>query len=257
MCIEFRPAAPDTGIAFIRRDLPGAPRVAARVEHRVDVPRRTNLVSGDATVDMVEHVMAALAGLQIDNCEVWCDAAEMPGPDGSSQQFVDALTSAGIAEQDAPCQQLAVTEPTRIEADGAWVAATPHDGLWLEYQLDFGNGPIGRQHFELELTPDSFRQELASARTFILAEEAECLRGQGCGLRTTHIDLLVFDATGPRDNPLRFDNECVRHKTLDMVGDLALANCDLVGKFTASRSGHLLNAQLLTQLLASQPAAAD
>ena len=254
--LELHPAPPDSGIVFVRTDLPGRPRVPALERYRFDVPRRTNLQCGAARVDMVEHVMAALAGLQIDNCEIWCDAAEMPGPDGSSQMFVAAMDSVGIVEQSKLRQRLIVRDTIRVEDPerGTWVEAQPHDGLQLEYQLDFPNTPIGQQTLQLELTPQLFRKQLASARTFIFKEEAEWLRQQNLGLRATNADLLVFDDSGPLDNELRFEDECVRHKTLDMVGDLALAGCDLVGKIVAHRSGHRLNAELVQRLwAAAQP----
>jgi UDP-3-O-acyl-N-acetylglucosamine deacetylase len=132
------------------------------------------------------------------------------------------------------------------------VEASPEpDGtLRLHYLLDYGaKGSIGRQTFELCLSPRSFCTELAAARTFILQEEAEWLRQQGLGERVTCSDLLVFDQQGPVGNQVRFADECVRHKTLDLVGDLALAGCDIQGRITAFRSGHRLNAQLIQELL--------
>ncbi|MCA9174833.1 MAG: UDP-3-O-[3-hydroxymyristoyl] N-acetylglucosamine deacetylase [Planctomycetales bacterium] len=252
--LELRPAPANSGVTFVRGDLPGAPRIAVDVSHRQDVPRRTNLAIGNTHVEMVEHVLAALAGLRIDNCEVWTDAPEMPGPDGSSWPIVEALLGAGAVEQDALRRQLVIEEPLRIEWDGAVVIAEPHDGYRLEYQLDYGEGPIGRQDFALELSADSFLAEIARARTFILQHEAEWLRERGLGLRATNQDLLVFGAAGPIDNELRFADECVRHKTLDLVGDLALAGCDLVGSFTAYRSGHKLNSEMVRQLLALEAA---
>lgn len=250
--LELRPAPAATGIVFVRSDLPGAPRVQASVANRINVPRRTNLKAGRATVEMVEHVMAALAGLHIDNCEVWCDAGEMPGPDGSSWPIVEAIMSAGVRELDAARRQVTITEPIRIEDDGAWVAVEPYNGLHLQYDLDYGPGPIGKQSFATDFTLDAFLSDLAPARTFILEEEGEYLRDQGLGLRATNRDLVVFAPDGPIDNVLRYEDECVRHKTLDMIGDLALGGCDFVGKFTASRSGHRLNAELVRQILQHQ-----
>lgn len=253
--VEFRPAAPGTGVVFVRGDQPGQPRIAARVGNRLDVPRRTNLACGGAQVEMVEHVMAALAGLRIDNCEVWCDASEMPGPDGSSRRFVDALLTAGVTPQDAVRRQLTVTDTIRVEADKAWVMVEPCDRLEIGYSLDYGDGPIGRQQFAAAVDQETFLRELADARTFILAEEAAWLQSRGMGLRATHADLLVIGPDGPLDNQLRFQDECARHKALDMIGDLSLTDCDLIGKFTASRSGHKLNAQLLELLLRADGAA--
>lgn len=246
--VEFRPAEAGTGIVFVRGDLPGRPRIPVNVEHRVETPRRTTLCRGDARVEMIEHVLAALAGLHIDNCEIWSDAAEMPGCDGSSLPFVEAFDAVGTIEQDALRPQRIVSEPIRLASGESWIEACPpaRDRHVLRYHLDYsGSAAIGRQDFELAVTPESFRSELAPCRTFLLEEEARQARCQGLGQRATHRDLLVFGDHGPIDNELRFADECVRHKMLDMVGDLALAGCDLIGRFRASRSGHRLNAELV------------
>lgn len=215
------------------------------------MPRRTTLASGDVSVEMVEHIIAACAGLQVDNCEIWVDQVEMPGMDGSSWAFVEALDAAGIVTQAATRPQLVVTEPLRVGTETAWVEARPadHGGFSCEYQLDYGPGPIGCQTFSLRISPESFRIELAAARTFLLREEADRLRSSGLGARVTYQNVLVFDEHRPIENSLRFDDECARHKTLDMVGDLALAGRDLVGHVVAHGSGHRLNAELVIALL--------
>ncbi len=201
---------------------------------------------------MVEHILAALAGLWIDNCEIWVDRPEMPGCDGSSNPFVAALTEAGIVQQDWPCRQLVITDTTRVGDDESWVEARPSQqaGLTIKYKLDYGSeNVIGRQTIELLITPETFRNELAPARTFLLQAEAEWLRSRGLGSRVTPRDILVFDDLGAIENVLRFEDECVRHKALDLVGDLALAGCELVGQIIAYRSGHRLNADLVQALL--------
>jgi len=258
--VECRPAPPDSGIVFVRSDLPERPRIPATVDYRIDASRRTVLQNGSARVEMVEHLLAALAGLQIDNCEVWIDRSELPGCDGSAKPFVDAFDAAGIVCQSAPRAAHFVTKPVRLCRDGNWIEALPSpDGrTTLHYVLDYGiGGPIGRQELEIVLKPRSFRERLAPSRTFLLAAEAEALRAQGLAGCVTARDLLVFDQHGPIDNQLRFPDECVRHKLLDLVGDLALAGTDLVGKFRAYRSGHKLNAELVRQLTAEFELAAD
>jgi UDP-3-O-[3-hydroxymyristoyl] N-acetylglucosamine deacetylase len=176
----------------------------------------------------------------------------MPGCDGSSLSYVDALMSAGIVTQNALRLALVVREVVRLGSSDSWVEARPgvSSGMSLKFHLDYGPGPIGRQLLTLPVTPDSFRRELAPCRTFMLRSEADWLLAQGLGTRVTSKDLLVFDAHGPIDNELRFRDECVRHKALDLIGDLALAGCDLVGHFVAFRSGHRLNAELVRSLLA-------
>lgn len=255
--LEFHPGEPDSGIVFVRTDLPRAPRIPALVAHRVEAPRRTALGIGDAGVEMIEHVMAALAGLEIDNCEIHADQKEMPGCDGSAQPFVRALLGAGIVEQQAARPSRVIRQVLRLGDARSWIEARPLDcdGMQLSYDLDYGaDGPIGRQSFDISLTPDNFCRELAPSRTFCLKSEADQLQARGLGQRATYQDLLVFGDHGPIDNRLRYADECVRHKVLDLVGDLALAGCDLAGRFVACRSGHRLNAALVSSLLDSTEA---
>ena len=252
--VEFRPAETDCGIVFVRGDLPGSPRIKAAVGNRIEMPRRTVLRHGDASVEMIEHIMAALAGMQVDNCEVRVDQQEMPGCDGSALPFVQALQKAGIVEQDAPRPVLTIRRPMRLGTEQCWIEARPGASgkTVIQYELDYGSGnPIGRQSLEILLSPRFFHLNLAGSRTFMLEREAAALQDRGLGLRTTFDDLLVFDAAGPIANELRFPDECVRHKILDMIGDLALAGCDLAGCFVAYRSGHRLNAELVRAIVQS------
>jgi UDP-3-O-[3-hydroxymyristoyl] N-acetylglucosamine deacetylase len=250
--IEFRPAAIGAGITFVRADLGPTARIPATIEHRVDCPRRTNLRRGAASVEMVEHVLAALAGLGVDNCEVWTDQAEMPGCDGSAAPFVDALLRARIVPQGAPAPTLEVTETLTIGSDDCWIEARPAERgeLHIEYQLDYPRSPaIGRQVARATISPEVFRRELSTCRTFVLEHEADEMVSQGLGLRVTTRDLLVFNEHGPVNARLRYPNECARHKALDVLGDLALTGARVVGRFVAHRSGHRLHADLARQML--------
>lgn len=259
--IEFRPAEANTGLVFVRTDLPKQPRIGATISNRITGPRRTTLVENRIAVEMVEHVLAALAGLQIDNCELHVSGAEMPGLDGSSQPFVNALQLVDRVEQRALRPILEVTEPVRVESGDAWIEAKPAEQptLRLNYQLNYPGVPtIGSQSFSIELNRlnrlhetnrQTFAEQLAPARTFLLATEAAQLQHQGLGDRVSYRDVLVFGDQGPIQNRLRFPDECARHKTLDMIGDFALAGHDLIGNFTAVKSGHLLNAQMVSALL--------
>ncbi len=246
--VQFEPAEPGSGIVFVRRDLSGQTRIPALVQNRIEIPRRTALGCCCATVEMVEHIMAALAGLQIDNCEVWVDGAEMPGMDGSSWPFVEVLDEAGVEQQDAIRPTLVIDDVTRVGDTNSWVEAKPaaENVFSIRCRIDYSSVPsIGRQTYEAIVTPEVFREELSKCRTFLLREEAEWLVAQGLGSRATCKDVLVFEDDGPIDNTLRFENECVRHKALDLIGDLALAGCDLVGQITSQRSGHRLNAEIV------------
>ena len=250
--VEFRPAPVGSGLYFVREDLEGNVRVPAKVEHRIDIPRRSNLELAGVHVEMVEHILAALAGLQIDNCEIAVDAAEMPGCDGSSLAFIQAIDAAGVVQQSSPMQQIVVTEAVRVEHGESWIEATPSASgeYFVEFQLDYPDDPvIGRQTAALTVTPDSFRTQLAPCRTFVLEREAEALLEQGLGKHVSPNDLLLFGKFGPVDNRLRFDNECARHKALDLVGDLALTGYGIVGEVRAYRSSHHLNAALASELV--------
>jgi UDP-3-O-acyl N-acetylglucosamine deacetylase len=250
--VEFRPAPANSGVVFVRRDLQPAVTIPAQLRYRIETPRRTALSRCGVQVEMVEHVLAALAGLEIDNCEIWTDAAEMPGLDGSSGPFVDALQSAGIVVQSAPRRYLVVREVTRVGDDESWIEARPsrNPAMSLQYRLDYGaDHAIGRETMRITLTPSRFVRELAPARTFLTWDEAEWLRQQGLAKRVTAMDVLVFGEHGLIEGSLRLANECAAHKVLDMVGDLSLAGCDLIGQFVAHRSGHRLNAALVQALL--------
>jgi UDP-3-O-acyl N-acetylglucosamine deacetylase len=250
--VEFRPAPVGHGIVFIRRDLPGLPIIPATIGHRVDGPRRTTLSKNGTAVDMVEHILAALHGLAIDNCQIWVDRAEMPGVDGSSKPFVDALLKVGVVRQSQWRPRLVINRPVRVGDDSSWIEVTPaeHGRCELNYRLSYPEEPaIGDQEFSAVLGRAPFATEIAPARTFVTRREADSLRQQGLGRRVNYRDILVFEQDGVVGNELRFANECARHKLLDMIGDFALAGCDLVGNFTACRSGHKLNAELIRQLI--------
>jgi UDP-3-O-acyl N-acetylglucosamine deacetylase len=242
--LRFLPAPPCSGVVFVRTDLRPQARIPAHVSQVTGTKRRTTLGSTPAQVSLVEHVLAALAGLRIDNCFVELDAPEPPGLDGSAQAFVEALLAAGV------------TEPVILQSGGATLALHPGDGqgLTVTYFLDYGAAAvIPRQVHTTHVAASDFLHELAGCRTFILESEAQELRRQGLGAQTTAADLLVFGAKGPIDNRLRFANEPARHKVLDLVGDLSLLGVDLCGHVVAYRSGHPLNVELARSLYARLP----
>ena len=269
--LRFLPAAAGHGIAFLRTDKLCAPPIPALVSYTIPRTRRTAIARCGIVVEMVEHVLAALAGLQIDNCLVELDGPEPPGCDGSSLLFAETLLSTGIVDQGVPRERLELRQNVVVQGDGGQtVSGGPHssgsgnngpvnngsvisgagtDGrLHLNYSLDYGpNSPIEQQQYSFVLSPETFLAEIAFARTFLLEHEAHALRAQGYGKRTTAKDLLIFGPNGIIDNTLRAPDECARHKILDCIGDLALAGCDLAGVVTARRSGHQLNAEFVRQ----------
>lgn len=257
--VRFLPALAGTGVRFVRTDLPGKPAVNACVDYRADYALRTVLQDGDARVEMIEHVMAALYGLGIDNCIVEVDAGEMPGLDGSSAGFIYALRTAGLVMQAKLRRQIVVERVFRVGAGDAWVEAAPANRchLTVQYRLNYGiDSPIPAHTVTSVVTPESFCRDLGAARTFVTATQAQQLRAAGHAGHVTNRDLLVFGENGPVDNILRYPDECARHKALDMVGDLSLVGADLVGTFTSYRGGHQLNGQMaleLCKLAASVP----
>jgi UDP-3-O-acyl N-acetylglucosamine deacetylase len=252
--LRFLPAPAGSGVLFARTDLRPRIHVPAHISQVTGTARRTTLGNPPGQVGLVEHVLAALAGLRIDNCVVELNAPEPPGLDGSARQFVVALLEAGIELQSATRPVWCVEESVVLSAGNATLALHPllsedKSDLVITYFLDYGLGsPIGRQVHTQTITPGNFAQELAACRTFILESEGAELRRQGLGARTTTADLLVFGPHGPIDNALRFADEPARHKVLDLVGDLSLLGADLCGHVVACRSGHPLNVELVHTL---------
>jgi UDP-3-O-[3-hydroxymyristoyl] N-acetylglucosamine deacetylase len=255
--LRFLPAPPHHGVQFQRIDVPGSEPIPAHIDFAVPRPRRTALANRDVVVELTEHVLAALAGLEIDNCLIQLDAGEVPGGDGSAMMFVDALLSTEIVPQDEDRLCFVVEHPTEVRtADGSLVVALPDPAgaLTIEYVLDYGpDSPIPYQEMQVAITPETFVHELAFARTFILESEIAGLRAAGYGSRTTEKDLLIYGEDGIVGNSLRAQNECVRHKILDCLGDFSLIGSGLVGRFLATKSGHELNRELIRSLQQSHP----
>jgi len=247
------PAPEFHGIVFQRVDDADRTRIPARVEYVVPRPRRTAIQRGRAVVEVIEHVMAALSGLGVDNCLVQLDAPEPPNGDGSARAFVEAILAAGICQQRAAIVYCAV--PLTLRISESWqplapsVTATSSGEFRVGYSLDYGLGPIPTQSYTTAVTPETFLNEIAFARTFVLESEVAALRAAGLGLRTSPRDLLVISMNGrPLDNVLRADDEFARHKVLDCIGDLALIGGRLVGAFHADRSGHRHNHDMVRAL---------
>lgn len=258
VCLRFLPAPENHGIAFRRVDHERREvLIPALIDFVIDRPRRTALARRGVTVETVEHVLAALYGLRIDNCLVELDAPEPPVGDGSSQLFVDVLLEAGVVEQGALRPVLTVANKVHVfEMDrSAEMQVEPAgDGCQtIVYELDYGHPLIPSQTVTCQVTPHQFADTIAFARTFVLEEEVAALQAHGFGLRMTPQNLLVFGSGGPIENQLHVEDECARHKLLDCIGDLALVGCDLVGLFRAWRSGHRHNHEIARDLLRAHP----
>jgi UDP-3-O-[3-hydroxymyristoyl] N-acetylglucosamine deacetylase len=249
--LTFLPAEPNTGIVFRRVDLPDKPMIPAHVDYRRDTPLRTTLLFGDAHVEMVEHVLAALYAMDIDNCIVECDSPEMPGMDGSSLSFAIALERVGLRSQSVEAPSVQITSPIRVGDDSSWIMAIPSTdpGLTIRYELDYGpSSHVSKCESTLTIDRDTFFKDIAPARTFLEEHEARQLQSRGLASHVTFRELVVFNAQGPIENTLRFADECSRHKLLDVIGDLSLCGHRLQGKIIAHRSGHKLNGKLAYEL---------
>ena len=247
--LRFEPAAPHAGITFARSDRPDAAAVPALAGVAELVERRTQLGTGDDAFHTVEHVLAAVAALQIDDLRIVMDAAEPPIDDGSAQAFVSALRQAGIREHGGPARYLRVTTPIRLVDGESVYEAKPASRLELDVTINFPHPLIGEQAIELAVTADAFTRELASARTFGFVHEVEALRAAGLIQGANTANAVVLDATDVVDTTLRWPDEFVRHKALDCVGDLALAGARVRGHIRAFRPSHKGTVLFVRELL--------
>ncbi len=255
--VTFQPAPANHGIVFVRTDVTesGEPvRIPALVSHVTRRDRRTTLRRGEVSVETCEHCLSALAGLGIDNVLIEINGPELPAGDGSAQPYVDALQAAGATELDEPRRVLEVTEPATVEEGDAMIAALPADrpGMQVIYDLDYGHeGPIPSQLHAFCLHSDDYAKEIAGSRTFALEAEAKALQAAGLGKHLTPETLLVIGEDGQPigGNAFRYPDELVRHKVLDLIGDLSLVGCPIKGRIVAYRSGHALNHRLARQLV--------
>lgn len=251
--LTFAPAATDSGITFVREQGEKVATIPALVSNVLKRPRRTCLRNGTLFVETVEHCMAALAGLGIDNAVVKLTggaAGEIPGGDGSSKPFVERLQEAGVTQQDKPVEPLIIKKPVQVTLGDATLAALPGPTDHLEIIYDFeAPPPIGRQTICFHVGEDDFITQLAPARTFVFEHEANELRARGLGKHLSPKDLLVISPDGPIENAFRFPDECARHKVLDLIGDLYLVGRPLRGRLVAHKSGHELNHLLARRLM--------
>ncbi|NND00737.1 MAG: UDP-3-O-acyl-N-acetylglucosamine deacetylase, partial [Gammaproteobacteria bacterium] len=251
--LTLRPAAVDTGIVFRRVDLDPVVDLHATPERVGDTRLSTALQEGDVSVSTVEHLMAALAGLGIDNVYVELTSPEVPIMDGSAAPFVFLIQSAGVTEQKAPKKFIRVTRPVKIEDGDKWAKFEPFEGFKVSFSIDFDHPIFAKspQHATVDFSTTSFVKEVSRARTFGFMHEVEALREAGLALGGSHDNAIVMDSyTILNDDGLRYEDEFVKHKILDAIGDLYLLGHPLIGAFSAYKSGHALNNRLLRALIA-------
>ena len=255
--ITLRPAPPDTGIVFRRVDLPQSVDIAVAPEAVTDTRLASTLSSGDAKVHTVEHLMSACAGLGVDNLLVDITAEEVPILDGSAASFVFLLQSAGIAMQNAPRRFIRVKAPIRVAqgqgSDEKWASLEPFHGFKLSFEIDFQHPAVDAtgQRVEFDLSEGSYARDIARARTFGFTKDVEMMRQNGLALGGGLDNAIVMDDYKVLNSDgLRYDDEFVKHKILDAMGDLYLLGKPLLAHYRAHRSGHALNNALLRQLQA-------
>jgi len=247
----FCPAPAETGVVFVRTDTSEPVRIAALASNVAERDRRTSLRKGSVGVETIEHCMAAVMALEIDNLVIEVDGPELPAPDCSSMGFFKALKSAGLAEQQANRKVLVIGEPVSISEGSASIYALPYedDALNITYDLDYGDGTgIQHQVYSCRVTPEVFEEDLAPARTFLLEAEARQFQARGMGTHLGPGDIVVVNSGGPIENSFRFPDECARHKILDLIGDLGLVGRAVRGRLVAYKSGHSLNQRLARKL---------
>ncbi len=255
--MTLRPAPPDSGIVFRRVDLPEAVDIPAHAENVGDTMLGTTLVKGDAKVSTVEHLLSAFAGLGVDNAVVEVSAPEVPIMDGSAGPFVFLLQSAGLEEQRAPKRFVRIKRRMRVEDGDKWAEFAPFDGFKVNFEIEFNHPVFKRrsQRASMDFSTTSFLKEVSRARTFGFMRDLEMLRARNLALGGNLENAIVLDDFRIlNEDGLRYEDEFVKHKILDAIGDLYLLGHSLIGEFSGHKSGHALNNRLLRALLADASA---
>ena len=249
--LKLKPAAANTGVNFRRVDLAGSPSVPANVNYVIDMarrPRRTSIGIGDIEIHTIEHLMASLSCLGVDNVMIESNGSELPGLDGSALPFVELMKKAGLKEQETPRKTFQVRESLWIREEDACIVVLPDDEFRISYTLSYDHPLLRSQFFSNVINQETFQRQVAPGRTFCLQSEAEELRSQGLGKGADYENTVVLGERGVIENKLRFEDEFVRHKVLDLIGDLYLLGSPLKGHVIAVKSGHPLNIKLIQRL---------
>jgi len=250
--LTLKNAPVDSGINFIRTDLPNKPLLNIKsINLSADAQRperRTTLGVGPVQVQTTEHLLAALSGLSINNIVIECDGEELPGLDGSAKGFVNLIRQAGVMDQGTPQRVLTLKEPVSCRGKDCILMVFPDDNFRITYTLSYRDQAIGTQLFDIVLNEKAFEEEVAPARTFCLEEEAKALLRRGLGKGANYENTLVMSKAGPVKTRLRFPDEPVRHKVLDLIGDLYVLGVPIQAHVVAVKSGHRLNMELVEKL---------
>ena len=253
----LRPAAANAGISFVRTDLDSHLSVTAHAENVTETTLGTTLSNGDVKVSTVEHLMSAFAGLGIDNAVVELSAGEVPIMDGSAGPFVFLLQSAGIEEQNAPKRFVRILKGVKVEDGDKWARFDPYDGFKVNFEIEFDHPVFKRrsQVASMEFSTTTFLREVSRARTFGFMRDLEYMRSRNLALGGNLDNAIVLDEYRIlNEDGLRYEDEFVKHKILDAIGDLYLLGHSLIGEFSGYKSGHALNNRLLRALIADRSA---
>ncbi len=255
--LTLRPAAVNNGIVFRRVDLDPAVEIQARPENVGDTRLSTTLVNGNVRISTVEHLLSAFAGFGIDNAYIDVSSDEVPIMDGSAGPFVFLIQSAGVMDQSAPKQFLRIKEPIRVEEDDKWAMFEPFNGFKVGFTIEFNHPAFNEKNCsaEIDFSTTSFVKEVSRARTFGFMRDVELLRENNLALGGSLDNAVVVDDYRIlNEDGLRYEDECVKHKILDAIGDLYLLGHSLIGAFRGYKSGHEINNRLLLDLLAHEEA---
>ena len=255
--MELIPSGPNTGIHFIRSDIDENIKIPARVENVGDTSLSTALIKDDIKVSTIEHLLSAIAGLGIDNCIIKVDGPEVPIMDGSSSPFVFLIQSAGLQEQELLKKFIKVTKEVTVRRDDAFATIKPYDGFKVSFKVEFDH-PVHKKlpsESIIDFSSTSFVKEVCRARTFGSMNDLELLKSQNLALGASVSNAIAFgDDEILNEEGLRFEDEIVKHKMLDAIGDLYLLGHNLIGQFSGFKSGHALNNELLKKIIASEDA---
>jgi UDP-3-O-[3-hydroxymyristoyl] N-acetylglucosamine deacetylase len=248
--LAIHPAPLNTGIIFVKQVGDRIVSCPATIQYLEQTDHCTTLQSGDFQIQTVEHILSALAGLEIDNAYVEVQGHEIPAVDGSAAPFVEVLENCGLIHQEEPRSYIKIVQPIHVEDGERSIAVLPSALPRISYFIDFPHPLIQQQDYEHSCTPQEFTRNIAAARTFAFRQEVEFLWSHGLGLGGSLNNTVVFSESGlVNEDELRFNNECVRHKVLDFIGDLSLIGFPIIGHFQAKRAGHLLHTKLVQAIL--------
>ena len=253
VCMNIKPAPPDAGIRFIRKDLGGHPAVNACIKNVYETTLATTIKSNECRVATIEHLMAALFGLGIDNAVIELDGSEIPIMDGSAAHFVFLIKSVGIREQRKPKKFIVVKKPFFIKDGNRSISIYPSKELEISYTIDFTHPLLKNQEYKLSFSDRNFTREISRARTFGFLKDVQMLKENGFA-KGGSLDnaIIVDDCKILNEDGLRFKDEFVRHKILDFIGDISLIGTPIIGRFIVDKSGHFLNQLMLKELMKSK-----